>query len=158
MAVLNGVPIAQGQPNNDIILEDIFWPKLSVLIFRTEYRVVDSIDNHECKQSILKALLFVTDALQPIYKDAIKHGYATFDDIPSDQFYGTTKNKQRFEIAVFSYAKAGILERFRDVDTTRLAGSDKAEKQEPSIDDLVADAMGAIRELLGDPSTYAQLI
>ena len=135
-----------------------FYPEILVDDFRSRMRVLDSVANEQCEHVLIQSLLFVTNGLKPFEHTQNDKGILKLIDVPGQDIAGKSEHVRRYEIALFSYAKALLQQRYRDTDLTRLAGANKADAIEPSIDDHIADAIGAIREMNGHTSTYAKLI
>jgi hypothetical protein len=70
---------------------------------------------------------------------------------------GTSTLVLLYRRAVFTAAKAEVVERYRDVDITG-AGQRKVEDLEPSVGELRRDSLHAIRDILGVGRTAVELI
>jgi hypothetical protein len=84
-------------------------------------------------------------------------GYLSVDDVPSEQTNNTSRLVILYKQAVFSFAKASLLEKYRDFDTTAL-GNKKAENLEPNIDVYRRDARWAISDIQGKKRSTVELI
>lgn len=84
-------------------------------------------------------------------------GYFELELIPSTQINDTSRLLILYQQAVFSFAKAHLLEKYRDFDTTAL-GNKKAENLEPNIDVYRRNARWAISDIQGKQRATVELI
>ncbi|MCF6221649.1 MAG: head completion/stabilization protein, partial [Robiginitomaculum sp.] len=83
--------------------------------------------------------------------------YAGIEDIPAEQVSGTSRYVHQYMAAVFNEAKADLVERYRDFDSTN-DGHDEADTLEETIDDYRRKSRENIRALLGRPRATIELL
>jgi hypothetical protein len=88
---------------------------------------------------------------------SIAAGYATLSAVPATQLDGESVQLWRYRRAVALFAKAELIERHSDFDTTA-AGGVQADELTPSIGALRRDAQHAVRDMLGQSRTVVDLI
>ena len=84
-------------------------------------------------------------------------GIADLAAVPSHKLGDTSRLVLLYTRAIGAYAKAELVEAYRDTDLTG-QGQHDAEAVEPSIVELRRDAIHAIRDMLGRPRLRAELI
>lgn len=140
-----------------IIVNDGFFPDIDPADIRRDARISESITAPRLRAAILGAILTVAYDLEAFAKAAIAAGHTTLGAIPAPQLDGQSVQLIRYRRAVALYAKAELVERYRDFDTTS-AGGNQADELAPSIGELRRDAMHAVREILGKRRTTVELI
>jgi|JI8StandDraft_1071087.scaffolds.fasta_scaffold124722_1 hypothetical protein len=104
--------------------------------------------------------LAITDANRALMAwQVIKEaaGYVELGDVPAVSVNNESTLITLYKQAVFSFAKANLLEKYRDYDTTNQGGK-KADILEPNIDIHRRDARWAIADLQNKPRTVVELI
>ncbi|WP_160280214.1 head completion/stabilization protein, partial [Cellvibrio mixtus] len=84
-------------------------------------------------------------------------GIAALDDVPQKTGHPAGAIKNQYFTAVWSLAKAELVERLPDYDTTN-AGKEKADTLEPSAETYRRDASWAINDIIGAARTTIELI
>ena len=149
-------------PAPALIVNDGFFPDIDPAVFRKQHRIRDAVTPDRAREALIAAMLAV-------YRDlaawALSHraaGVRKLDDVRlSDGSISTIDGINTlvllYQRAVFTAAKAEVVERYRDVDLTS-AGQRKAEDLEPSVTELRRDSLHAIRDMLGVTRTTVELI
>ncbi|MFP3499126.1 head completion/stabilization protein, partial [Pseudomonas sp. SIMBA_059] len=75
-------------------------------------------------------------------------GITCLADAPADQLDGESVRLQHYRRAVYCLAKATLIERYRDYDTTG-DGARRADELEPQGDELRRDVRWAISDIIG---------
>lgn len=147
----------QSSANNTLnIPRSGFWPGFEVDKFRKAMRVLDSVENAQVEMVLLSALDLVISDLNAF---RVKHHeYDELENVPSKEFAGRSRYVFNFERAVFSEAKARLLEEYRDMDLTRKPGEDKASLVEPEIAELRRERWNAIRSFYDEPDVFVALV
>ncbi len=83
--------------------------------------------------------------------------YESINDAFMVEEYAKACLIENIQLGPKAYAKAELVETYRDVDLTG-AGQRKVEDAEPSIGELRRDAIHAIRDILGTTRTDIELI
>lgn len=97
----------------DPVENDGFWPELKMVDLATQYRVPSELDNDIIKDRLILAIIDINDKLTPIKTSIVAADYEDF------AAYNTANELKigdvdvlikKYEEAVFSYAKALILQ------------------------------------------------
>ncbi len=145
-------------PNMPIIAADGFWPEIDPNRFRTVMRVDSSVTNERAREALVNAALDVMSDLSHFALENQSLGCSTLIDVASTRIDGRSRLISLFERAVFSFAKARLLEAYRDYDTARVAGSDRVEAKELGTDFYNRDGRFAINSILGISRISAELL
>jgi len=139
------------------IANALFFPNLSLEEFRTVMKVEAVATPDRAMHALQAAAIEVNNRLSKWLATQIELGFNSIDDIPAKP--GEIQHQQKFLYlrAVWSLAKANLIERYRDYDTTK-AGQDKADALSESVDDFRRDAAWAINDLVGAPRSTVELI
>lgn len=149
--------IGKASTNNDLdIPRSGFWPGFELQKFRKAMRVLDSVENAQAEIALISALDLVISDLQDFREKY--HAFDELEDVPSDVLAGQSRYVFNFQRAVFSEAKAKLLEDFRDMDLTRKPGDDKSSSIEPEIAELRRDRWNAVRSFYQEPDMFVALI
>ncbi len=149
------IPHGAGDPVDVTIASHNFWPELSSNDFRNIMRVGGTIPNTRVEATLIAAVIAVNKELQKFRLTWAL--YAGLEDIPADQVAGISIYVHQYQAAVFNNAKADLVERYRDFDSTN-DGHDEADKLEETIDDYRRKSRENIRALLGNPRTTIELL
>lgn len=139
------------------IVNDGFFPNIEPAAVREAARIPTSITPARLRAAILGALLTLKGDLRGYKAGQITAGHARLDDVPADELDGQSELLIMYQRAVALYAKAELIERHRDFDTTSAGGND-AQELTPTIGELRRDALHAVRDILGKPRTTIDLI
>ncbi|MBU9365460.1 head completion/stabilization protein [Burkholderia multivorans] len=139
------------------IANDAFYPDVSLEHARDTMRLDGSVTDARLRHELLAAIASVNDELRTArtaWRDA---GFARLADVPADQLDGESVLLQHYRRAVYCLAKATLIERYRDYDTTA-DGARRADDLEPQSDELRRDARWAISDIVGRPRVTVELI
>lgn len=139
------------------LINDGFFPDIDLADIRETVRVTTNITSPRLRQAAIGAVLSVGIDLAGFKAQAMADGFTSLADVPADQIDGKSVQVMRYARAVALLAKAELIERHRDFDTTA-AGGNQADELTPSIGDLRRDAMHAVRDILGITRTTVDLI
>lgn len=151
-----GEPDTTPQPET-IVVNDGFFPDIDPADVRSVARITDSISPPRLRAAILAAIMSAEIDLRSFAAAQIAAGYATLADVPAPKLDGQSVQLIRYHRVIACYAKAELIDRHRDFDTTG-AGMDKADELTPTMGELRRDAMHAIRDMLGKTRTTVDLI
>ncbi|MEJ2003001.1 MAG: head completion/stabilization protein, partial [Maritimibacter sp.] len=140
-----------------VVANDGFFPDIDPAAVRDAARVPTSITSGRLRAAILGAIMTVEIDLRAFAADAIASGYETLAAMPAPLLDGRSVQLIRYNRAIALLAKAELIERHRDFDTTS-AGGNQADELTVSIGELRRDAMHAIRDILGHTRTTVDLI
>jgi hypothetical protein len=149
-------------PTPALIINDGFFPDIDPAMFREQHRIRDAVTPARAREALIAAILTVYRDLSGF---ALAHRAAgtlrladvRFPDGSLPMIDGTSTLVLLYRRAVFTAAKAEVVERYRDVDITG-AGQRKAEDLEPSVGELRRDSLHAIRDILQVGRTCIELI
>lgn len=149
--------VATGTASPQIITNNGFFPPINT----DDFVKTQKLDGIIADDRLLFALtLAVSQTNSELVNWQIKQegmGYFSLDDVPSSQLNNKSRLVSLYQQAVFSFAKASLLEKYRDFDTTAL-GNKKAENVEPNIDAYRRDARWAISDIQGKSRSVVELI
>lgn len=144
-------------PADAPVINDGFFPDIDPAEVREAARVPGSITAPRLRAAILGAIMTAEIDLRAFAAASISAGHTTLAVVPAPKLDGISVQVVRYRRAIALYAKAELIERHRDFDTTG-AGGAQADDLTPSIGELRRDAMHAIRDMLGKSRTTVDLI
>ena len=144
-------------PAEAIIINDGWFPDIDPSAARLGLRVKDSVTHERLRRALIGAIITTGNQLGGWQATQLAAGYANFGAVPTTVIDGKSRLMLLYERAIGGYAKAELVETYRDVDLTS-AGQRKVEDAEPSIGELRRDAIHAIRDILGTTRTDIELI
>jgi hypothetical protein len=134
-----------------------FFPDVDPTQIRADQRVAEAITAPRLRSAVVGAMITVGRDLAGWAAQQAAAGYATLADVPADKIDGSSINLALYFRAIGCRAKAELIDRIRDLDTTS-AGDRKAAAMEPGADELRRDATYAVRDILGRLRTTVELI
>jgi hypothetical protein len=149
--------IDQPAPTESTIVNDGFFPDIDPAAVREAARIPMNITPARLRAAILGAIMTVESDLRDFAAGSIAAGYVTLALVPAPQLDGQSVQSIRYQRAVALNAKAELIERHRDFDTTA-AGGAQADELTPTIGELRRDAIHAVRDILGKSRTTIDLI
>jgi hypothetical protein len=139
------------------IVNDGFFPDIDPAQVRDVARIPTSMTAPRLRAAIIGAVMTVLADLRTFAASSIAAGHATLEAVPAAQIDGTSVRVHAYRRAIALFAKAELIERHRDFDSTA-AGANQASELEGSVADLRRDAQHAIRDILGRTRTTVDLI
>ncbi|EBX2814223.1 head completion/stabilization protein [Salmonella enterica subsp. enterica] len=134
-----------------------FWPEILLRNLRLASRIPGRTTTSRLKFVTTEAVAHVTDQLDDWRGIQESAGYSTLADVPARMLNGESVKVYRYRRAVYSAARALILENARDVDTTE-KGDRKADALEVQTDDLWRDVRWAIADIRGTQRLFVELV
>jgi hypothetical protein len=150
-----GTPVDEW--DEDDIANDGFFPDIVMADARDTMRIDGTVTAARLRHALVEAMGSVNDALEGWKQQQTDAGRATMGDVPSTMLDGVSRNLHRYRRAVYCYARANLIERYRDFDNTN-EGNKRAEDMESAIGDLRRDALWATNDILGIYRTTVELI
>lgn len=144
------------EPETTVINDD-FFPDVDPTAVRAAARIPDSVTGPRLRAAILGAIMAIEIDMRAYAAAQISAGHATLAAVPAPQLDGRSVQLIRYERAVALYAKAELIARMPDFDTTG-AGDNRADETTPTIGELRRDAMHTVRDMLGKTRTTVDLI
>lgn len=139
------------------ITNNTFFPDLKLADFRAQYRVDDTVTDERITQQLSTAMMGVNYELWFWQNKQVSEGYNSLEDVPGENYGNITDKQHYYYTAVFAKAKALIIEKYRDFDSTG-HGNDKADNMGSLIDDYKTESREAIRRLLAISRSTVELI
>ncbi|MDA5192809.1 head completion/stabilization protein [Govanella unica] len=139
------------------IINDGFFPDVNPLTVRTVGRISTAVPPERLRAAIIAAIMTVERDLTEWANLQRAAGYTSLADVPGVVIDGLSRLLQLYQRAVTLYAKAELIERTRDFDTTA-AGGKAVDELTESVGDLRRDAAHAVRDMLGRSRTIVELI
>lgn len=139
------------------VVNDGFFPDIVPAAVRDAARIPTSITPSRLRAAILGAIMTVEIDLRAFAATWIAAGHATLATVPAPQLDGKSVQLIRYHRAVALYAKAELIERHPDFDTTA-AGGAEGDDAATAVGSLRRDAQHAIRDILGVGRTVVESI
>lgn len=140
-----------------LIVNDGWFPDVDPAAFAEWLRLRESITAPRRRDALTAAIITVGNDLDAWAESKRADGHASLDAVSDRSIDGVPRLVLLYTRAVYSYAKAELVEGYRDVDLTG-AGQRKAEEIEPVSAELRRDAIYAIRDILNVGRTTVELI
>ena len=139
------------------IRNDGWFPDIDPAELRAARRIRDVITPDRLKLAVHGAMLTVGNQLAAWQAAHLLAGIGDLATVPSRKLGDTSRLVLLYTRAIGAYAKAELVETYRDIDLTGQGQTD-TEAVEPSIVELRRDALHAIRDMLGRTRLHAELI
>lgn len=134
-----------------------FWPQIDPIEIREQQRIDNTVTPQRLRSALFEAIANANYELQAWQADRVAEGSATLADVGAPEIEGTSILVHRYCRAVGCLAKALLMERYRDIDSTA-KGDRKADALADPIDDCRRDYRHAISDILGKPRSTVDLI
>jgi hypothetical protein len=139
---------------------DGFFPTIDMRAMREAMRLDGTVTDARLRPAIIAAMHTVNLSLAEWRVLKIFAGFNSLEEVPDSRIDGESRLLALYRRAVYSSAKADLIERYRDIDTTASALADK--KHMEWLDVAPADqrrnAHWAIADILGRPRVTVELI
>lgn len=150
-------PPAPQPAEEPMLANDGWFPGIDLAKFRATARLDGTVTVDRLAYSTLNAVVSINRELATYQATQQAQGHTSLADVPGVEIGGQRIQVVHYLRAVYSYAQADLIERYRDFDTTG-AGDKAAEKLEIRTADLRRDVRWAISDLLGIRRTTVDLI
>ncbi|MBB5320478.1 head completion/stabilization protein [Marinobacter oulmenensis] len=134
-----------------------FFPPLKVAEFRAAMRVDGTITDGRATHALESALYDVNQQLATWAAEKQEAGAASIDAVQPPPWLPAGAYQRLYLRAVYATAKASLIERYRDYDSSG-EGDNKADKLDPVADDYRRDAAWAIADITGRRRATVELI
>ncbi|WP_421865096.1 head completion/stabilization protein [Motiliproteus sp.] len=133
-----------------------FWPDIDPEHCRRVVRLPSDITAPRLREALINAMLSVNldNAAWGAQQQA--DSYATLADIPADQIDGNSIKVSLYRRAVYCFAKADLLDRYADIDST--GSAERGQLHTDTADDYRRQGILAVRNMIGQPLTSVELI
>lgn len=157
MSFIATAPASSTPPDSATVANDGFFPDIDLDHMRAAVRLDGTVTAERLRDATVDAVLLVNDELATWKATQIAASYARLVDVPATEIAGETINLVRYRTAVYRFARADLVERYRNFDATK-SGVEQAEQLECSADDDRRAAKWSIRDMLGKSRTTIELI
>lgn len=152
------IAVAETDPSPAVTVPNSpFWPDINLPELKDAMRIDGTVTPGRLLGAVTEAMASVNHDLRDWRQQQLAKGYAKAEEVPTDEIAGASIILQRYLRAVGCRAKAILVERLRDFDTTT-AGDKRADRLDPTIDDLRRDALWAINDIAGKSRSTIELI
>lgn len=138
------------------ITGDVFWPVVKLRDLRLAARIGGDITTTRLQHVASEAFLHVCDQLADWRAARQLEGVAALADVEAPVINGESARVYRFRRAVYSQARALILEGYRDVSTTQKGDKD-ADALDNQIGDLWRDVRFCVADIQSLPRIYSEM-
>jgi len=107
------------------IVNDGFFIDIDMLAMRDPMRLDGTVTDARLRPAIVSAMLSVNRDLRKWQEAQLTKGFTRLGDVPATMIDDESRLVSLYRRAVYSTAKADLIERYRDYDTTAAALSDK---------------------------------
>lgn len=136
-----------------------WWPEIDLAALRDAMRLDGTITPQRLLPAVQEAVAATIGQLAEWAKNREEEGHASLAAVPALKVDGESTNVQRFRRAVHCHAKANLIERYSDYDTTgRERRKDQDEAREDQAEHHRRDATWAVRDILGASRLTVELI
>ncbi len=139
------------------IVSGPFWPDIDPAKMREAQRIDNTVTAPRLRHALIEAIATANGALRSWRQGRMDAGYNTLEEIEAEEIDGVSIHVHRYQRAVGCLAKALLLERLKDFDSTA-KGDRKAEALEDPIDDLRRDYLNALADITGKGRCTVELI
>ncbi|MFZ6772324.1 head completion/stabilization protein [Undibacterium sp. SXout7W] len=119
-----GQPTGQTQPDT-IITNDGFFPDIDLAHMRDAIRLDGTVTDTRLTAATVDAIIFVNDQVKELKTAATAAGHTSMAAIPAAQVNRQSVLISHYLRAVYCTAKADLIERYKDYDTTATSLDDK---------------------------------
>ncbi len=134
-----------------------FFPDISLRHYQQSVLTDGKVTTERLRHALVNAMIEVNRELSAWKQSQIAAGYPSMAAVPSDHIANESELVLLYHRAVYSHAKAGLTERYRDTDTTD-SGEKKAAALGETTDDLWRDVQWAIQRIKGESHNICELI
>ena len=145
-----------GAADASVVTNDNWFPDIELAHFRGQMRIRDNVTVDRQRGAIITVGNDLV-AWAAARRTAGAASLTTIVDVPNPTIGGEPVLVHLYRRAVYAYAKADLVERYRDIDTTT-AGQRKSEDLDVSVEELRRDGTWAVRDMLGRTRTTVELI
>lgn len=157
--IANAAP-ASDTPDPAVVENDGWYPDINLSDMRDAMRLDGTVTDPRLKQAIVDAILHVNSELRPWQADQQNTGYESLATVPAGTVNRESTLIAFYRRAVYSTAKADLIERYRDYDSTASSLTDKKSMEwlNTAPDDQRRNAHWAIADILRRTHVTVELI
>lgn len=148
---------ATGTSENDTLINDGWFPDLSLAVLRNTIRLDGTVTDDRLREAAVYAMANINARLATFKAGHAAAGIAKLEDVSQDTLAGEKRLVMLYRRAVTCTVKADVIERYRDFDSTD-SGLRRVLDMDPAIGEQRRNATWAVRDILGQPHSVAELI
>lgn len=145
------------EPSTTVVQNDGWWPVLPLAALEAIYRLPEEYAEATLVEAVQLAMAWTNEQLASWKADQVEADYASMDAVPCDSLGETSLHFLHYRRAVFSYAKAYLLEQFPTINR-RDAAVSNGKEDEDTAETFLAFATRAVADFLKRPSVTVELI
>jgi len=155
-------PTANSTPPPDatVVKNDGWYVDIDLPLMRDAMRLDGTVTEPRLRQAVIAAMVAVNLALTTWKQEQTAAGIRSLEDVAAEQIDGKSVLISHYHRAVYSFAKADLIERYRDYDSTATSLNDY--KTMAWLDNAPSDqrrnAHWAIADIVGKPHMTVELI
>lgn len=134
-----------------------FWPVIYLADLRKAKKLDGQVTTDRLMECAIQAVRHVNNQLTKWCAAQQLAGFTTLQNVPAEQINDESAKVWSYRDAVYSLAKALLIEGYRDIDTTR-DGEKHAAALSTQIDTLWRDMRFDINDITGRPRQLAELV
>lgn len=151
-------PTSPSTPDPSVTLANHpFYPDIDLADFRQRMRVDGVATKERAEFALEGAIMEVNRRLQAFVQRQESQGITRLLDVAESHGQPAGEKIKLYQRAVYALAKANLIERYRDYDSTAKAQG-RADQLDENIDELRRDAAWAINDLVGRPRATVGLL
>lgn len=136
-----------------------WWPEIDLAKLRDAMRIDGTVTPHRLLPAVQEALATTIELLGTWKVARQAEGHTSLAGVPALRIDEESVHVQRFRRAVYCHAKANLIERYSDYDTTgRARKDDQEETRDGQAEQHRRDATWAVRDILGATRLTVELI
>lgn len=149
-----------GTAQKDIISNDGFFPDISIQTLRDKTRIDGTVTDDRLIDATVAAIIHVNNQLQTFRQKQTDAGYQHMAEVPAAQVNQSSVLIAHYFRAVYCTAKADLIERYADYDTTATSLDDKklVGWLSSGPDEQRRNAQWAISDIIGRSHVTVELI
>lgn len=155
MKFVSPEPVKEGA--QDVIENTFFWPDIRPADYRASMRTDGTVTPERLRAALLTAISEVNAELYTFREKQMARGLEKLEQVPAEQVDGESERVRLYRNAVFCWAKAVLIERYRDFDSSA-EGNKKADELDVSLGDVWRDVRWALSRLRDLPHMTVELI
>lgn len=147
-------------PDPLVIENDGWFPDINLSHMRDAMRLDGTVTDPRLAQAIIEAIIHVNQELEQWQLEKQAAGHSNMAEIPASTINRESKLTIHYRRAVYSTAKADLIEHYRDIDTTASSLSDKKSMEwlNDAPEAQRRNAHWAIADILGRTHATVELI
>ncbi|MEC4090148.1 head completion/stabilization protein [Pseudoalteromonas rubra] len=148
----------QISPSDDReITSNEFWPAISLADFRAVMRLDGTVTNERLEHAVTSSILQINKELSEWRRVQQSDGHSNLAAVRGELINNVNTYVHLYKRAVYCFAKANLVERYNDFDSTA-KGTKDSEELNDTTDSFRRDGRIAIRDILGENHVTVELI